>query len=119
MIFVVIIIFAGLLFIVLGTDSLIRDAKKVSRRRRQEELESKNTKPLLGFEKCSPQFQAYMRGEIEAGRAKPKTKTQEEEEKENKLKKEKEKEKGVYYGERGGRYRYRVNKYGELYRHYF
>ena len=117
MIFVVIIIFAGLLFIVLGTDSLIRDAKKDSRRRRQQRLE--NNEPLRGYEKCSPQFQAYMRGEIEAGRAKPKTKTQEEEEKENKLKKEKEKEDGVYYGPRGGVYRYKVRKNGELYRDYY
>ena len=112
MIFVVIIIFAGLLFIVLGTDSLIRDAKKVSRRRRQEELESKNTKPLLGFEKCSPQFQAYMRGEIEAGRAKPKTEPQGEFPKSRY-------DDDVCYGERGGRYRYKVNKYGEVYRQYF
>ena len=32
--------------------------------------------PLLGFEKCSPQFQEYMRKEIKSGRVKPKTKPQ-------------------------------------------
>tara|TARA_B100001057_G_scaffold476404_1_gene544356 strand:- start:601 stop:816 length:216 start_codon:yes stop_codon:yes gene_type:complete len=31
-------------------------------------------KPLLGFEKCSQQFQEYMRKEIESGRVKPKIK---------------------------------------------
>ena len=83
MIFIVIIIFALLLFFVLGTDSFIRDAKKDSRRRRQERLE--NNEPLKGYEKCSPQYQAYMREQIAAGKAKPKTKTQEQEEKEIKL----------------------------------
>ncbi len=53
MIFIVIIIFVLLLFFVLGTDSFIRDAKKDSRRRRQERL--KNNEPLRGYEKCSPQ----------------------------------------------------------------
>ena len=32
--------------------------------------------PLLGFEKCSPQFQEYMRKEIKSGRIKPKTEPQ-------------------------------------------
>ena len=32
--------------------------------------------PLLGFEKCSPQFQEYMRKEIKSGRVRPKTKPQ-------------------------------------------
>ena len=88
MIFIVIIILGLLLFFVLGTDSFIRNAKKDSRRRRQERL--KNNEPLKGYEKCSPQYQAYMRGQIAAGKAKPKTKTQEQEEKEIELKKLKE-----------------------------
>ena len=91
MIFIVIIILGLLLFFVLGTDSFIKNAKKDSRRRRQERL--KNNEPLKGYEKCSPQYQAYMRGQIAAGKAKPKTKTQEQEEKEIELKKQKEKEK--------------------------
>ena len=69
-------------------------------------------KPLLGFEKCSPQFQDYMRREIEAGRVKPKTERQ-------KDFKEATYDDGVRFGERGGRYRYRYNRKGEPYRDYF
>ena len=116
MIFIVIIIFGLLLFFVLGTDSFRKYAKKVSRRR-QNKLE--NNEPLKGYEKCSPQYQAYMRKQIAAGKAKPKTKTQEEEEKEIELKKQKEKKDDVYYGPRGGVYRYRLRKNGELYRDYY
>ena len=117
MIFIVIIIFGLLLFFVLGTDSFRKYAKKVSRKRRQNKLE--NNEPLKGYEKCSPQYQAYMRKQIAAGKAKPKTKTQEEEEKEIELKKQKEKKDDVHYGPRGGVYRYKVRKNGELYRDYY
>lgn len=86
--------------------------KRQSGKRRQKELEAKNTEPLLGFEKCSPQFQAYMRGEIEAGRAEPKTEPQGNIE-------DATYDDGVHYGERGGRYRYRYNRNGEPYRDYF
>ena len=88
MIFIVIIIFGLLLFFVLATDSFRKYAKKVSIRRRQNKLE--NNEPLKGYEKCSPQYQAYMRKQIAAGKVKPKTKTQEQEEKEIELKKLKE-----------------------------
>ena len=67
MIFIVIIIFGLLLFFVLGTDSFRKYAKKVSRKRRQNKLE--NNEPLKGYEKCSPQYQAYMRKQIAAGKA--------------------------------------------------
>ena len=88
--------------------------KKLRGKLRQKELEAKNTEPLLGFEKCSPQFQAYMRREIEAGRAEPRTEPQGEFEDATY-----DPDSNVHYGERGGRYRYRYNKRGEAYRDYF
>ena len=47
-----------------------RVQKQVIKKREILEVEKE---PLLGYEKCSPQFQAYMRKEIKAGRKKPKT----------------------------------------------
>ena len=71
-------------------------------------------KPLLGFEKCSPQFQEYMRREIESGRAEPKTEPQGEFEDATY-----DPDSNIHYGERGGRYRYRYNRKGEPYMDYF
>ena len=88
-------------------------SKRQKGKKRQRELEEKNIEPLLGFEKCSPQFQAYMRAEIEAGRAEPKT------EKQSDFKATYDPENNIHYGERGGRYRYRYNRNGEAYRDYF
>ena len=85
-------------------------SKRQRGKKRQRELEAKNTKPLKGYELCSPQFQAYMRGEIEAGRAKPKTKKQEPIEEYD----------PTYFGERGCRYEIRYSKKtGRPYRHYW
>ena len=112
MIIVVLIIGVIFFWVIFGVGDFILNTKKSIRRKRQKELEAKNTEPLIGFEKCSPQFQAYMRGEIEAGRAKPKTEPQEEFADANY-------DDNVHFGERGGRYRYRYNKYGEPYRDYF
>lgn len=73
--------------------------KKIAQNLRSKSIQKsakKNIEPLKGYEKCSPKFQAYMRGQIAAGKAKPKTKTQEQEEKEIELKKLKEKEKIFY-----------------------
>ena len=70
--------------------------KKIAQNLRSKSIQKsaeKNIEPLKGYEKCSPQYQAYMRKQIAAGKVKPKTKTQEQEEKEIELKKQKEKEK--------------------------
>ena len=69
--------------------------KKIAQNLRSKSIQKsaeKNIEPLKGYEKCSPQYQAYMRKQIAAGKVKPKTKTQEQEEKEIELKKQKEKE---------------------------
>ena len=71
--------------------------------------------PLLGYEKCSPQFQAYMRKEIKAGRAKPQKYPQADYERatytEDKNK--------TYKGKRGGKYTKGKTKDGRPYRRYF
>ena len=72
-------------------------------------------KPLLGFEKCSPQFQEYMRREIESGRAEPKTEPQGEFEDATYKN-----DYSEYMGERGGRYAIRFSKKtGRPYRQYY
>ena len=112
---IVVLIFGFLLFwLFLRIIDFYGWIKRQKGKKRQRELEVKNSEPLLGFEKCSPQFQAYMREEIKAGRVKPKTEPQGEfkdatyDPSEN-----------IHYGERGGRYRYRYNRKGQPYRDYF
>ena len=51
------------------------DISKVYRRKDKIKV-NPSFNPLLGFEKCSPQFQEYMRKEIKSGRVKPKTEPQ-------------------------------------------
>ena len=68
MIFVVLIFF-GFIWIAFFVIADIYDwQKKQKGKIRQRKLKAENNEPLLGFEKCSPQFQAYMREEIKAGR---------------------------------------------------
>ena len=114
MIFVVLIFFGFIWVAFCGIANIYDWQKKQKGKRRQKKLEAQNTEPLLGFEKCSPQFQAYMRRETEAGRAEPKTEPQGEFEDATY-----DPDSNVHYGERGGRYRYRYNKRGEAYRDYF
>ena len=109
MIIVVLIVGVILIWTIFFVGDLIVNIKKSIRRKRQKELEEKNRKPLKGYELCSPHFQAYMRGEIEAGRSKPKIKEQEPIEEYD----------PTCYGERGGRYYERISKNGRRYRQYF
>ena len=89
-----------------------RVQKQVIKKREILEAEKE---PLLGYENCSPQFQAYMRKEIKAGRKKPKTSPQGNFEgptyTEDKNK--------TYKGKRGGRYTKDKTKDGRPYRRYF
>ena len=55
---------------------------------------------LFGFEKCSPQFQEYMRREIESGRPEPKKEPQGEFEDATC-----DPDSNIHYGEKGGRYK--------------
>ena len=63
---VIVILFFFIIF--LGFFKIKRLIKQVIKNREILEAEKE---PLLGYEKCSPQFQAYMRKEIKAGRKKP------------------------------------------------
>ena len=56
-------------------DKGLPDISKVFKRKEKVVVDP-SFKPLLGFEKCSPQFQEYMRKEIKSGRVKPKTEPQ-------------------------------------------
>ena len=90
-------------------------SKKQKRKVKLENWEVENFEPLKGFEKCSPQFQAYMRKEIAAGRVKPKTEEQGEFEDATY-----EYEGSTQLGKRGGRFELRYSrKTGKPYRHYF
>ena len=95
-------------------DKGLPDITKVFKRKEKVEVDP-SFKPLLGFEKCSPQFQEYMRREIESGRVKPKTERQgniEDATYENDY--------SEYMGERGGRYTIRYSKKtGRPYRQYY
>ena len=95
-------------------DKGLPDISKIFKRKEKIVVDP-SFKPLLGFEKCSPQFQEYMRREIESGRAEPKTEPQGEFEDatyENNY--------SEYMGERGGRYTIRYSKKtGRPYRQYY
>ena len=112
---IVLLIFGVFLWVAFfGLSNLYDWQKRQKGKIRQRKLEADNKEPLLGFEKCSPQFQAYMREEIKAGRVKAKTEPQGEFKDATY-----DPDSNIHYGERGGRYRYRYNKRGEAYRDYF
>ena len=84
-------------------------------KRKEKVVVDPSFKPLLGFEKCSPQFQEYMRREIESGRAEPKREPQGEFEDATYKN-----DYSEYMGERGGRYTIRFSKKtGRPYRQYY
>ena len=63
-----------------GVDPLffVNLLKKIAQNLRSKSIQKsaeKNIEPLKGYEKCSPQYQAYMRKQIAAGKVKIKTKT--------------------------------------------
>ena len=114
MIILVVLILGFLIWLIFfGVPNFSKRLKKQVIKKR--EILEAEKEPLLGYEKCSPQFQAYIRKEIKAGRKKPKTAPQGNFEDatytEDKNK--------TYKGKRGGRYTKDKTKDGRPYRRYF